>query len=90
VLIQHYNSQTRISQRKIEENLQASKVAALGASLGIVSDILGKNQQLVKQQHLHKLLLILIKVTAGIKLGYPAAIPAVAAATVVLVQLKHC
>jgi hypothetical protein len=29
------------------------------------------NQQLVKQQHLHKLLLILI--TAGIKLGYPAA-----------------
>jgi hypothetical protein len=28
---------------------------------------------------LHKLLLILIKVLAGIKLGYPAAIPAVAA-----------
>jgi hypothetical protein len=31
---------------------------------------------------LHKLLLILIKITAGIKLGYPAAIPAVAATTV--------
>jgi hypothetical protein len=38
----------RISQRKIEENLQASKVAALGASLGIVSDILGN--QLVKHR----------------------------------------
>jgi intergrase/recombinase len=50
-----------LAKEKIEENLQASKVAALGASLGIVSDILGRNQQLVKQQHLHKLLLILIK-----------------------------
>jgi hydrogenase maturation factor HypF (carbamoyltransferase family) len=51
-----------LAKEKIEENLQASKVAALGASLGIVSDILGRNQQLVKQQHLHVLLLILIKV----------------------------
>jgi hydrogenase maturation factor HypF (carbamoyltransferase family) len=31
-----------LAKEKIEENLQASKVAALGASLGIVSDILGK------------------------------------------------
>jgi hypothetical protein len=35
-----------------------------------------------KQQHLHKLLLILIKVLQLVLLGYPAAIPAVAAATV--------
>jgi hypothetical protein len=55
-----YNSQTRISQRKIEENL-ASKVAALGASLGIVSDILGK-ESAGKAAALHKPLLILIKV----------------------------
>jgi hydrogenase maturation factor HypF (carbamoyltransferase family) len=31
-----------LAKEKIEEKLQASKVAALGASLGIVSDILGK------------------------------------------------
>jgi hypothetical protein len=42
-----------------------------------------RNQQLVKQQHLHKLLLILIKVLQLVLLGYPAAIPAVAAAATV-------
>jgi Sec-independent protein translocase protein TatA len=36
----------------------------------------------VVKQHLHKLLLILIKVLQLVLLGYPAAIPAVAAATV--------
>jgi hypothetical protein len=50
----------RISQRKIEENLQASKVAALGASLGIVSDILGKES--AGKAPVTSQLLILIKV----------------------------
>jgi hypothetical protein len=51
--------------------------------------ILGRNQQLVKQQHLHAV----INTYQGllVLLGYPAAIPAVAAATVAgFVQLKHC
>jgi hydrogenase maturation factor HypF (carbamoyltransferase family) len=34
-----------LAKEKIEENLQASKVAALGASLGIVSDILGNQSR---------------------------------------------
>jgi hypothetical protein len=65
----------------LKKTLQASKVA-LGASLGMYLIYLVRNQQLVKQQHLHKLLLTYQGITAGIKLGYPAAIPAVAAATV--------
>jgi hydrogenase maturation factor HypF (carbamoyltransferase family) len=56
-----------LAKEKIEENL-ASKVAALGASLGIVSDILGK-ESAGKAAALHKPLLILIKVLQLVSLG---------------------
>jgi hypothetical protein len=68
-----------LAKEKIEENLQASKVAALGASLGIVSDILGKSAA-GKAAAAQAVINTYQGITAGIKLGIH--IPAVAAATV--------
>jgi hypothetical protein len=58
--------------------------------LGIVSDILGKESAAGKAAALAQAVINTYQGTAGIKLGYPAAIPVAAATVAGLVQLKHC
>jgi hypothetical protein len=57
----------------------------------VLSDILGKESAAGNSSTAQAVINTYQGITAGIKLGYPAAIPAVAAATVAgFVQLKHC
>ena len=68
-------------QEDIEKSKQDSKIAAAGATFGVVSDILGKETAAGKAAALAQALINTYQgITAGVALGYPAAIPAVAAA----------
>jgi hypothetical protein len=70
------------NQKKIDEALQESKMAAAGATFGLVSDLLGKETVAGKAAALAQALInTYLGITAGVKLGYPMAIPAVAMAT---------
>lgn len=69
------------AQKKIDEGLQQSKIAAAGATFGVVADLLGKETAAGKAAALAQALInTYLGITAGIKLGYPMAIPAVALA----------
>lgn len=72
-----------LNKKKINAALQESKIASLGATFGIVSDILGKETAAGKAAALAQALINTYQgISAGVALGYPAAIPAVLAASV--------
>jgi hypothetical protein len=69
------------NQKAIDDELQKTKIAALGATLGVVSDLLGKSSKAGKAVALAQALVNTYQgITAGVALGYPMAIPAVAMA----------
>lgn len=69
------------AQKQIDENLQLSKINALGATAGVVADLLGKETAAGKAAALAQALInTYLGIAAGVKLGYPMAIPAVAMA----------
>lgn len=69
--------------KRINEELRKSELVALGATLGIVSDLLGQNSKEGKAFAVAEALInTYLGISAGVSLGYPAAIPAVAAAAV--------
>ncbi|MBC5836779.1 hypothetical protein [Flavobacterium muglaense] len=69
------------NQKAIDGELQKTKIAALGATLGVVSDLLGKSSKAGKAVALAQALINTYQgITAGVALGYPMAIPAVAMA----------
>lgn len=71
-----------LAQEKIDEALQQSIVASYGATAGVVAGLLGDQSALGKAAALTQALINTYQgITAGVKLGYPAAIPAVAAAS---------
>ncbi|MFV8339146.1 hypothetical protein ACNQGL_07730 [Flavobacterium sp. LB3P21] len=71
-----------LAKKKIDDALQQSKIASLGATLGVVADALGKETAAGKAAALAQALINTYQgISAGVKLGYPMAIPAVAAAT---------
>lgn len=71
-----------LAKKKIDDSLQQSKIASLGATFGVVADALGKETQAGKAAALAQSLINTYQgISAGVKLGYPMAIPAVAAAT---------
>ena len=69
------------NQKKIDQGLQDSKIAATGATLQIVTGILGEESAAGKAAALAQALINTYQgISAGVALGYPAAIPAVIAA----------
>lgn len=70
------------NQKSINDDLQTTKIAAAGVTLGALSDLLGKESAAGKAAALAQALINTYQgITAGVKLGYPMAIPAVAMAT---------
>jgi len=71
------------AEKKIEQIKQEAKIKATGDTLNILSDILGKESAAGKAIAISSALInTYLGITAGLKLGFPAAIPAVLAASV--------
>lgn len=69
------------NQKKIDQGLQDSKIAATGATLEVVTGILGEESEAGKAAAIAQALINTYQgISAGVALGYPAAIPAVIAA----------
>ncbi len=68
--------------KKIDEEYNKTKIAALGATLNVVVNLIGKESAVGKAAALTQALINTYQgITAGVKLGWPLAIPAVAYAT---------
>jgi len=77
------NTNARIDLSKKEGQAKMDMAKAIGDSLGVVSDIIGKESVAGKAVAVAQALInTYLGIAAGVKLGFPAAIPAVLAASV--------